>query len=303
MSIGTILGRQGGVITREQAMAAGLTAGAVDHRLRLRRWRPLHPRVYLVTGHPVDPEAAVRAAVLWAGAEAVLSGVAAAWWHGMLDTPPATITLSTGSARRIRARPGVTVCRRRVAAAADLAELRGLRLTARPLTVLDAAVELGVAGGPFLDRALSGGSRGGSSLYPALLDAHRRNRGGPGAAGAGRLLAAAAERAAVAARRRLPRILSGAGLRGWRVAWPVAGQIVDVGFPAARVGVEVIGWAELPHAPHPRAPAGWTILRFDWHDVVTQPETVLPAIGAAVGAAAGRDANSPITDRDHPPLG
>ena len=95
-----------------------MSRDAVDHRLRTRRWRPLHPRVYLVDGHRYDDEARVRAAVLWAGAGAVLCGAAAAWWHGMVDEAPATVgvTVPRGGARararRRRAAPGARARRR-----------------------------------------------------------------------------------------------------------------------------------------------------------------------------------------------
>ena len=79
MTVSTLLARQAGVITRQQALAAGFTRHAVDHRVRLRHWWPLHPQVYLVSGHARGPEAAVRAAVLWAGEGAVLDGPAAHW--------------------------------------------------------------------------------------------------------------------------------------------------------------------------------------------------------------------------------
>ncbi len=130
MSLDTILVRQAGVVSREQALAAGLSPDAVDHRLRLRRWRPLHPRVYLAAGHRLDDEARIRAALLWAGDDAVLSGVAAAWWFGMAEEAPATIGLTVGRDRRPRPRPGVSV-RRRDLPAEDLVRWRGLRLTDR----------------------------------------------------------------------------------------------------------------------------------------------------------------------------
>jgi hypothetical protein len=85
MALELLLARQAGVISREQALRAGLDVAAVDRMVRTRRWQPLHPRVYLVDGHRYDDEARVRAAVLWAGAGAVLCGSAAAWWHGMTD--------------------------------------------------------------------------------------------------------------------------------------------------------------------------------------------------------------------------
>jgi hypothetical protein len=90
MRLDDLVARQAGVISRDQAVAAGLSRDAVDHRLRLRRWRPLHPRVYLVGGHRYDEEVKVRAAALWAGEGAALSGVAAAWWHAGASSRPRT---------------------------------------------------------------------------------------------------------------------------------------------------------------------------------------------------------------------
>ncbi len=85
-AVAVVLARQDGLITREQALAAGLPAAAVDERVRLRRWRPLQPRVYLARGGAgggddggddadgVDAATRLRAALLWAGPRAVLAG-------------------------------------------------------------------------------------------------------------------------------------------------------------------------------------------------------------------------------------
>jgi hypothetical protein len=166
-----------------------MSRDAVDHRLRTRRWRPLHPRVYLVDGHRYDDEARVRAAVLWAGAGAVLRGAAAAWWHGMTDEAPATVGVTVPRRRCPRPRPGVDVWRRELAPV-DVTRRRGLLVTAPPLAVLEAAVELGAsAGAELLDRALQRG------LGFAEVDrAYRRSIGAQGSAAAGRALAAAADR-------------------------------------------------------------------------------------------------------------
>ena len=83
-----LLDAQAGVISRAQAMASGMSRDAVDHRVSTRRWQPVHPRVYLVAGRPLDAEARIRAAVLWAGPGAVLTGAAAAWWQGLPARPP-----------------------------------------------------------------------------------------------------------------------------------------------------------------------------------------------------------------------
>jgi len=187
MSLATLLTRQAGVISREQALACGMSRDAVDHRLRTRRWRPLHPRVYLVDGHRYDDEARVRAAVLWAGAGAVLCGTAAAWWHGMVDEAPATVGVTVP--RRRCPRPGVDV-RRRKLAPVDVLSRRGLLVTAPPLAILEAAVELGVSGGAeLLDRALQQWVG-----LPEVHRAYRRGLGTQGSTTAGRALAAAAHR-------------------------------------------------------------------------------------------------------------
>lgn len=293
MSIDSILARQAGVISREQALAAGLSRDSVDHRVRLRHWRPLYPRVYLVAGHRLDDEVKVRAAALWAGEGAVLTGLAAAWWHGMVERPPATVALTVGRRRHPRPRAGVAV-RRRGLAAVDLVTTRGVDLTARELTVLEASVELGAPGSQLLDRALQRWVR-----FPAVYDAYCRNLGSHGSASAGRMLVAAADRSASVAERLLVRMLRESGATGWHSGFPAAGFALDLAFPVARVAIEVDGWAW--HMDATRAQAdkrrqnalvrqGWTILRYTWHDLVSRPKAVLAEIAFEVArgmAAAG----------------
>jgi hypothetical protein len=167
MALELLLARQAGVISREQALRGGLGAATVDRLVRTRRWRPIHPRVYLVPGFGAGDEAPAWAAVLWAGRGAVLSGTAAAWWHGLLGAAPGTMSV-TGPVRR-PARAGVVVWPRQLGAAAR-AVLRGLPVTALGLTVLEAAAELGGAAGErLLHRALH------EIGWAEVLAAHRRN--------------------------------------------------------------------------------------------------------------------------------
>jgi hypothetical protein len=314
VSIDSVLRRQGGVISRHQAVAAGLSPGAVDDLLRRRRWRPLHPQVYLDAGRPSDAGVRMRAALIWAGDGAVLTGAAAAWWYRLLPEPPARISVAVPG-RPPRARPGLAVQRRRLPAA-DLAEHRGLRLTARPLTVLEAAVELGDVGPALLDRVLQGRALQGWLPCAAVHAAHRRHP----SASTRRLLDAAARRADAGARRLLVRLLRESGTPGWRCGR--AGPAVS--FPMARVAVEVTGWAwpvdepvprraAAPDGPgragHPAGPGpatqpaghgwptqpagpgratlpagpGWTTLHVGWPDLVSRPRQVLADIAAAAG--------------------
>ncbi|NMI02126.1 endonuclease domain-containing protein [Pseudonocardia acidicola] len=288
MSVNSYLLRQAGVITRAQACSAGLSRDAVDRRLATRRWRPVHPRVYLAAGHRLTDEARVRAAVLWAGEGAVLSGAAAAWWHEMAECAPPVVGVTVPRRRCPGPRPGVTV-RRRGLDPADGDERNGVIVTARPLTVLEAAVEMGGAGGAFLDRALQRWVR-----FPAVYEAYCRNLGAYGSASARRLLVAAADGSASVAGRLLQRMLRDAGIRGWRAGHDSGGFVIGVAFPAARVAIEVDGWAWHMDAERTRqatgrrnalARQGWAVLRYTWHDLVEQPRVVLAEIVHAVAAA------------------
>lgn len=285
MSVDSLLARQAGVISREQAFRAGLSRDAVDHLVRRRRWTPLHPHVYLVAGHRRDDEVGVRGAVLWAGDGAVLSGCAAAWWHGLTDRAPAAVRVTVPRHRNPRGRPAVEV-RRRDLDPVDVTRVRGIAVTARPLTVLEASVELG---GRFLDRALQRSVR-----FPAVYAAHRRNLGAQGSARAGQLLVAAADRSASETERLLVRLLRSSGARGWHRGFPASGLLIDIAFPDAMVAVEIDGWAWHTDAVRARADerrrsvlvrAGWTILRYTWHDLVERPAAVLAEIGSEVRRA------------------
>jgi hypothetical protein len=147
--IDALLCRQAGVVSRGQAMRAGLTGRQIDRLVARRRWRPVHPRVYLAAGHDLTDEARLRAAVLWAGDGAVPSGRAALWWHGLLAGALETITLRTP--RRCPDPPVGVVAWPRVLGDGLVVPLRGLAVPVRPLALLDAAVETG-AGGPALLR-------------------------------------------------------------------------------------------------------------------------------------------------------
>jgi hypothetical protein len=62
-----LLRTQSGVITRQQALGAGLASAAVDNQLRSRRWQQLQRGVYACfTGRPAR-DAELWAAVLRAG--------------------------------------------------------------------------------------------------------------------------------------------------------------------------------------------------------------------------------------------
>ena len=82
---------QSGVVSREQAGAAGFTEKAIAWRLRSGKWQRIHRGVDATfTGKP-SREGRLWAAVLCVGPDAVLSHETAAEIHGLTDKP------STGS--------------------------------------------------------------------------------------------------------------------------------------------------------------------------------------------------------------
>lgn len=288
MSIERLLLRQAGVLTMAQAVSCGLSADTVQRRVRTGAWDRLHPGVYLAGGHRLCPEARVRAAALWAGAAATAAGPAAAHLHGMMSDAPEVIDVTIPRGAHRRPQPGIRL-RRRDLQLDDRVTVDGLPLTAKPLTALEAAVAL-PNGGVFLDRALQRHVR-----FPALYRAYCRNLGRRGSPAAGRLIAAAADRADSAAERLLVGLLRGAGLAGWVVGHPFGPYRVDVAFPAQRVAIEVDGWAwhvDVERFAADRRKgnaltgAGWDLLRYTWHDLDGRPEAVVAEIRAALHRAA-----------------
>lgn len=279
------LRRQSGVISRSQARTAGLSQDAIDRRARGSRWERLHPGVYLSADHPYTDEVRIRAAVLWAGKDAVAHGVSAAWWHNLGPELPSTVEVTVRRERNPGARPGVSV-RRRDLPYPDFIGVRDLWVTDLPLTVLEAAVALGPQGSELLDGALQRRVK-----FPAVYRSHCRNQGRRGSAAASRLLAVAADRAASHAERLLVKLLRGAGITGWELGHPVQDYLVDLAFPLERVAIEVDGWAW--HVSADRfvddrrrqnvlVNLQWTVLRFTWHDLVGRPDGVVDEIRVAL---------------------
>ncbi|HEY2503000.1 MAG TPA: DUF559 domain-containing protein, partial [Mycobacterium sp.] len=251
-------------------------------------WRRLHRSVYLVSGFRRGDEARLRAAALWAGPAGLVSGASAAWWHGMLDDLPETVTILLPPDARRSTPDGIAV-RRRDLLWADTAVRLDVPMVASPLAALDTAAELGDRGPEFLDRALQRHVR-----FPALYRAYCRNLGSAGSGPAGRLIIAAADRAGSAAERLLIRLLREGVVRGWVIGYESEGFVIDVAFPGARVAVEVDGWAwhvdvERFNADRRRqnrlVAAWWTVLRYTWHDLTQRPAEVIAEIRAEVGKA------------------
>jgi very-short-patch-repair endonuclease len=222
------------------------------------------------------------------------SGLAAAWWHGLTRFAPDVIEVTVPRDSNGRCRAGSRL-RRRDLAPADIVERTGLRVTALPLTVVEAAARRG-GGAKLMDSALQRHVE-----LPQLWSAHLRNRGRYGSPAARRLLQAASDGARSEAERLLIKLLRDNGITGWKANLPVGGYKVDVAFPKQKVAIETDGcgvhWGYLPLAGDSQedfqndrerqnkiALLGWQVLRFTWLDLTEYPQRVLALIRRAISA-------------------
>jgi Transcriptional regulator, AbiEi antitoxin len=103
--------RQSGVVSRAQALAAGLFPDMVKFRMSSGRWRQMYPGVYATfTGVP-SRAAWLSAAVLLAGPGATLSHETAAELYRLADQAAETIHVTIPGQRRVRAPAGVSLHR------------------------------------------------------------------------------------------------------------------------------------------------------------------------------------------------
>lgn len=288
MSFEALVAQQSGVITLAQAVGCGMSPATVHRRARHGGWLRLHPGVYLVGGHRLSDRARVLAAGLWAGDVATVTGPAAAYWHRMYDRAPALLDVTVPLSAKPRPQPGVRLHRRDLLRP-DVIAVHGLRVTDKALTALETALAV-PDGSTFLDRALQQHVR-----FPAVHRAYCRNMGRRGWGEAHRLIAAAADRADSAAERLLVRLLREAGVTGWVLGHPFGPYRIDLAFPAAKVAIEVDGWAWHVDPVRFRADrrkgnaitrGDWDLLRFTWHDLDGRPRDTVAEIVETLALAA-----------------
>ncbi len=279
------LRRHDGVITLAQAASAGMHPEAVRRRVVSGRWRRLSPGVFFADDRPFTDAARIRAAVWSYGPTATASGASAAWWHRLVGAAPDRVEVTVPRAANGRRRPG-TKLRRRDLPTADVTELRGLQVTALPLTALEAGIQRG--GVPILDRALQRDAE-----LRELWRAQLRNKGRYGSPRARMLLQAADDGARSAPERLFISLLKAAGITGWKANYPIAGYVVDVAFLLQKVAIEIDGWAfhsDVTDFVNDRnrqnklALLGWQVLRFTWWDLTEHPERVIAQVRRAISA-------------------
>jgi very-short-patch-repair endonuclease len=238
---------QHGLVTRQQALAAGLTDRQVDDRLRSGRWTAPRRGVVQVLGAPLTEEQAVMAACLFAGPSAVASDLTAARLWRLRLPDPEHIEVTTPPGRRVRTE-GVRQHRTRFLARDEVCRLRGIPLTTVARTLVDCA---GRVPAEQLGRVVDDALRRKLLRLPDLARSYDRVAAGPGRSTAA-MAKVLAERApdhdpgGSDRERQVARVLVAAGLptpvAQHRVV--VAGRtfFLDHAYPDTRIGIEFDGW-------------------------------------------------------------
>lgn len=281
-----LLRRHDGVITLAQAARVGFSDQAVRRRVRAGHWMRCGPGVYFVADRPFDDRARIRSAVWAFGVSAVASGLTAAWWLGLTSFAPDVVEVTVPRNANGRKRPGCRL-RRRDLASVDVVECDGLRVTALPLTVVEAVARRG--GSPeLMDRSLQRHTE-----LSTLWAAHLRNKGRYGSPRARMLLRAAEEGTRSVAERLFARLLRRAGITGWKPNQRVLGYEVDFLFEDARVVVEIDGFAYHTDTvafqrdrmkQNALVRSRYRVYRYTWFDLNEYPDRVIAEVQRVISA-------------------
>jgi very-short-patch-repair endonuclease len=287
--VARLAAEQRALIAQHQALACGWSRTTLHRRRASGRVQLVYPGVYAVAGAPPTWHQRLLGACLAVGTAGVASHRSAARLWGLSEgDQPIEITVPLARAPRL---PDVSVHRSTDLTAEQVVRRQGIPVT-NPLRTM---VDLGAVLGPeevevALERGLVSRLFSGGALEHALDGLARCGRSGCGVLR--RVLderALGTERPDGVLEPRMARLLRDAGLPPTcfqHVVRDESGRFVarvDFAYPVKRLAVEVDGWAT--HATRQAlqsdlerqnalVAAGWTVLRFTWHDVVRRPADV-----------------------------
>ncbi len=137
-ALAAVLLRQNGVIARSQALACGMSPGALRRRIADRGpWQRLLPHTYLAaTGTPTGTQREI-AALAYAGRESLITGSAALRHHGIRAEETGVITVLIPARRTVRSTETVRIWRTRRMPRFLVDD--GVRVVLPPRAVADAA--------------------------------------------------------------------------------------------------------------------------------------------------------------------
>jgi very-short-patch-repair endonuclease len=293
VDVASLLRRQHGVVSRDQARHCGWSDDRIDRMLRNGDWTRLLPRVYLTDSAPRSWMAMAFAATLSLGPDAVLVAETAAALRALVEQRlPVAVAIAPG--RRVRLTSADVRVLRLDVSRSERVTISGLPTTTRLRTAIDLAHLLpDVQAQPIVDRMLVLDTVDLDELTDAVSRSSRK-----GSARARALMRSAADLAAAESERRALRVFRDAGITGWSANLRVqvrGGRTikVDLALPALRIAVEIKGWQF--HAASDRAQkddtrvtdlqlAGWLVIPVGWLELQTDPEGVVAKVMAAIAA-------------------
>lgn len=288
-------GRNGGVITMQEAVALGMSKTTIRRRIADGVLVALRPGVLALPG-ATDPFALDLAAAC-TKLKAVVSHQAAAYLHE-LDTPKHVKPTVSVPVRRSKDLAGVTVHQLTDLDSSHMVEVRGLPVTSPERTVVDLAAVIRESHlSRIVDNGLAAGQIDLAALQELFLSLGRRGK--PGTAVLRKLLDARGEGYVAPdseLERQLVELLDRAELpppvRQFRAPWlqPVNGR-VDLAYPDHKLVIEGDSrrWHLLMEAfetdrlrDNAAQLAGWRILRFTWAEIIDAPERVASTVRRAL---------------------
>ena len=240
---------QHGLVTRAQALEAGLSPSAIARRVSDGAWESVFPGVYRIRPAPWTERSALLAAVLAAGPTAVASHRSAGWLWGMTGVAhgAAEVTRSDGGRTRLL---GVECHRTQPLGPADVAVRDAIPVTSPARTLVD----LGAAVSPYvLDLAFNDALRKRLCKIDDVERAYETKAARPGTAalrvlietwrpGDERTDTQLESKALRALRRgRLPE-----PVKQHQVAVGREVFLIDLAYPEEKVGIELLGFE--PHS-------------------------------------------------------
>jgi len=287
--------RQAGVISLDQARAAGMTYRQVQHKVSTGDWLAVRRGVYRLQAAVPLPETGLWAALLWLGPDALLIEDGAAWWWQLEHRVPDRWTFA-GTTTRLG--DAALQVRRVFVDPREQVRHRGVRVVSRPWAVLTTAARQeqdqpgrGIA---LIDRA----KQTHVVRQPELERAFARHPGCWGTTTMRTLLRRTGGGAHSELERLAVSLLRRAGITGFEPNLTVrlrSGELVeiDIAFPERRVAIELDGFAFHSGAEAFRKDLrranglmrdGWTVRRFSWDDLAGDPDgfvvTVLELLSA-----------------------
>jgi very-short-patch-repair endonuclease len=289
-----VAGAQRAMVHLSQLRALGITRGSYEHRVRAGALHRVFPSVLSLV-HPVlEPLAHETAALLHAGANAVLSHETAAALWGL--TPAPSFVAITLIGRHPRSQPGLRLHEVDLLDVRDAQMQMGFPVTSPARTLIDCASR-----DPALDRLLNEARVLKLVSDAKIQAAMERCPGRTGIKALRALLAAEVDSGFTRSRaeRILKRMVSQAGLERPVFNTPVIGVEADAYWPRLKLVIEVDGYHAHAHwaafqrdraKANKLVAAGYVVLRFTWHQLTRWPMQVVAEIARTLARLEARAA-------------